>query len=62
MNDLTMSGGLDPAAGVALNTAQADLTAAKNTSRKTPSHLPLAQVRPGSRLLETERKLLTHAI
>ncbi|MCY7418468.1 MAG: hypothetical protein LH650_08235 [Chloroflexi bacterium] len=53
---------VDPAAGVALNTAQADLTAAKNTSRKTPSHLPLAQVRPGSRLLETERKLLTHAI
>jgi len=53
---------VDPAAGLALNTAQLDLTAAKNTSRKTPSHLPLAQVRPGSRLLETERKLLTHAI
>jgi hypothetical protein len=25
-------------------------------------NLPLGQVRPGSRLLETERKLLTHAI
>jgi prepilin-type processing-associated H-X9-DG protein len=53
---------VDPAAGVALNTAQVDLTAAKNVSRKTASHLPLGQVRPGSRLLETERKLLTHAI
>jgi transposase len=53
---------VDPVAGVALTTAQVDLTAAKNTSRKTPSHLPLGQVRPGSRLLETERKLLTHAI
>lgn len=53
---------VDPAVGVALNAAQADLTAAKNTARKTPSHLPLTQVRPGSRLLETERKLLTHPI
>ena len=35
---------------------------AKAASRATPSHLPLGQVRPGSRLLETERKLLTHAI
>ena len=47
---------------MALNAAQVDLTAAKNASRGTPSHLPLGQVRPGSRLLETERKLLTHAI
>ena len=53
---------VDPAAGLALNTAQLDLTAAKKSSRKTASHLPLGQVRPGSRLLETERKLLTHAI
>ena len=53
---------VDPAAGVALNAAQVDLAAAKNASRKTASHLPLGQVRPGSRLLETERKLLTHAI
>ncbi len=45
-----------------MNTAQVDLAAAKNVSRKTPSHLPLGQVRPDSRLLETERKLLTHAI
>ncbi len=53
---------IDPAAGVALNAAQLDLAAAKKTSRQTPSHLPLGQVRPGSRLLETERKLITHAI
>ena len=53
---------VDPAAGLALNAAQLDLAAAKKSSRKTASHLPLGQVRPGSRLLETERKLLTHAI
>jgi hypothetical protein len=38
------------------------LDQATATSRATPSHLPLAQVRPGTRQLETERKLLTHAI
>ena len=38
------------------------LAAAKATSATTASHLPLGQVRPGSRLLETETKLLTHAI
>jgi len=53
---------VDPAAGLALRSAQADLASAKKTSRGTSSHLPLGQVRPGSRLLETERKLLTHAI
>ena len=53
---------VNPTASLALNAAQVDLAAAKNTSRKTASHLPLGQVRPGSRLLETERKLLTHAI
>ena len=47
---------------MALTTAQVDLATAKKASRQTPSHLPLGQVRPGSRLLETERKLLTHAI
>ena len=40
----------------------AERRSAKAASRATPSHLPLGQVRPGSRLLETERKLLTHAI
>src|SRR5674476_153613 len=53
---------VDPAAGQALTGATSDLAAAKAASRETPSHLPLGQVRPGSRLLETERKLLTHAI
>jgi len=53
---------VDPAAGLALTAANSDLDAAKAASRQAPSHLPLGQVRPGSRLLETERKLLTHAI
>jgi len=53
---------VDPAASRALIGATTDLAAAKETSRQTPSHLPLGQVRPGSRLLETETKLLTHAI
>ena len=53
---------VDPAAGLALRTAQANLASAKKASASTPSYLPLGQVRPGSRLLETERKLLTHAI
>ena len=45
-----------------LAAAHADLAEARQASRATPTHLPLGQVRPGSRLLETERKLLTHAI
>ena len=53
---------VDPEAGLALREAQDDLAAAKKTSRNTPTHLPLSDVRPGSRRLETERKLLTHAI
>ncbi len=53
---------VDPAAEQALTTAQTALTAAQAASRSTVSHLPLGQVRPGSRQLETERKLLTHAI
>jgi hypothetical protein len=53
---------VDPAAGQALTGANSDLAAATAASRETPSHLPLGQVRPGSRLLETETKLLTHAI
>ena len=52
----------DPAASQALTGATSDLAAAKEASRETPSHLPLGKVRPGSRLLETETKLLTHAI
>jgi len=53
---------VDPTASQDLVAAQADLADAKQASRDTPSHLPLGQVRPGSRLLETERKLMTHAI
>ncbi len=53
---------VDPAPSQTHAAAQTELAAAKTASRNTPSHLPLGQVRPGSRLLETERKLLTHAI
>src|SRR5450830_1297852 len=53
---------VDPAPGHALIAANTDLAAAQAASRQTPSHLPLSAVRPDSRLLETERKLLTHAI
>jgi transposase-like protein len=53
---------VDPTAGQALSVAHDELATAELASRGTPSHLPLGQVRPGSRLLETETKLLTHAI
>jgi hypothetical protein len=53
---------VDPTAQQALTAAQSALTAAQAASRSTASHLPLGQVRPASRQLETERKLLTHAI
>ena len=42
-----------------LAAARDRLTAAAATSRATPSHLPLHQVRPDARLLDEERKLLT---
>lgn len=51
-----------PAVGRSLARAEADLAGAKTASACTPSHLPLSAVPPGSRLLETDRKLLTHAI
>lgn len=51
-----------PAVGRDLAAAKTDLAGAKAASAATPSHLPLSAVRPGSRLLETERKLLTHAV
>jgi hypothetical protein len=53
---------VDPTVTGRLTEAEDQLTAAHQTSRATPTHLPLAQVRPGARRLETERKLLTHAI
>jgi len=62
---LAVNGGkaiVAPAVGRNLAKAKADLAGAKTASAGTPSHLPLSAVRPASRLLETERKLLTHAI
>jgi hypothetical protein len=53
---------VDPAAAAGLTAAHAHLADARQASRDTPTHLPLGVVRPGSRLLETERKLVTHAI
>ena len=53
---------VDPTANQGLTAAETALAAAQAASRATVSHLPLGQVRPGSRQLETERKLLTHAI
>ncbi|MGB7982832.1 MAG: putative transposase [Candidatus Nanopelagicales bacterium] len=53
---------VNPTADRTLAAAQTELAAATAASRTTPSHLALEHVRPGSRVLETERKLLTHAI
>lgn len=53
---------VDPKPGQALATARELLDQASAQRRATPSHLPLRHVRPGARLLEEERKLLTHAI
>src|SRR5665647_722785 len=49
---------VDPRPGRALTRADTALAAAKDASRATPSPLPVSAVRPGSRLLETERQLL----
>ena len=53
---------VDPAAGTTLHTARQELRTARDTRAHTPSHLPLGTVRPDARLLDEERKLLTHAI
>lgn len=42
--------------------ARAELAAAAAAHRATPTRLPLGQVRPGQQILDTETKLLTHAI
>ncbi len=63
--ELTTAGtaaAIDPDLTAALAAAQTNLATAKTVSRETVSHLPLSAVRPDSRVLETERKLLTHAI
>ena len=53
---------VDPAAATGLATALEQLDRANAQSRATPTHLPLGQVRPDARLLNEERKLITHAI
>jgi hypothetical protein len=46
----------------ALRTAEAALHTAQATHAAIPARLPLAQVNPGQQVLETQTKLLTHAI
>ncbi len=53
---------VDPTATDAVQDAEQALDDAVGSSRQTVSHLPLGQVRPGTVLLDTERKLITHAI
>jgi hypothetical protein len=45
-----------------VHAARAELDAAAAAHRATPTRLPLGQVRPGQQVLDTETKLLTHAI
>jgi transposase-like protein len=42
--------------------AEEQLEQAKTAHRDTPARLPLGQVRPGQQILDTETKLVTHAI
>lgn len=53
---------VDGAAQKALDDARANLQTARDTRAATPSHVALRTVRPEARLLDEERKLLTHAI
>src|SRR5664279_2598230 len=53
---------VNPSADRALTTARRTLEQAATDSRATPSHIPLREVRPDARLLEEQRKLITHAI
>jgi hypothetical protein len=45
-----------------LRVAEADLDTAQATHRAIPARLPLAQVNPGQQVLDTQTKLITHAI
>jgi hypothetical protein len=45
-----------------LRAAEADLDTAQETHRAIPARLPLAQVAPGQQVLDTQTKLITHAI
>ena len=42
--------------------AEADLSAAQQANRATPTRLPLAQVNPGQQTLDVNTKLITHAV
>jgi transposase len=53
---------VDPAADRALTTARGRLAQAAAESRETASHIPLREIRPEARLLDEQRKLITHAI
>ena len=53
---------VDPAADQALTLARDQLDQAAADSRAAPSHVPLRAVRPDARLLDEQRKLITHAI
>ena len=45
-----------------LRAAEADLDTAQATHRAIPARLPLGQVNPGQQVLDTQTKLITHAI
>jgi hypothetical protein len=45
-----------------LRVAEADLDTAQETHRAIPARLPLGQVNPGQQVLDTQTKLITHAI
>jgi transposase len=45
-----------------LRAAEADLDTAQETHRAIPARLPLGQVNPGQQVLDTQTKLITHAI
>jgi hypothetical protein len=53
---------VDPAADRTLSAARTDLRRATTDSRATASHVALRDVRPDARLLDEQRKLITHAI
>jgi hypothetical protein len=58
----TITNGEHDAATAAMRDAQADLDAAQAAHRAIPTRLPLSQVNPVQQILETETKLLTHAV
>ena len=53
---------VDPAAVAAVDSAREALDQATAARADTPARVPLATVRPNARLLQEERKLVTHAI